>query len=79
MQLRKAFYRELPQEQKIFDYADRTDGQPVYRGFSKIGTATSAPGWIMVYSKFDVSGFVTEEYTLEGIWDDRAVLFLPYV
>ena len=78
MILRAAFYRDLPNERKVFDYGVRTDGQPVYRGFAKLGTATSAGPWIMIYSKFNESSMVIEEYSLEGVWDNRVALFLPY-
>ena len=76
---RNAFFRDLPQERRLYDYGVRTDGQPVYRGNAKLGTPTTDPSWIMVYSKYDGSGNTIEEYCLAGKWTDRATLFLPYV
>lgn len=79
MILRNAFFRDLPQERRLYDYGARTDGNPVYRGNAKLGTPTSAASWIMVYTKYNDNGDVIEEYCLEGVWDNRAVLFLEYV
>lgn len=79
MILRNAFYRDLPNEQKRFDFGVRTDGQPVYRGFARLGVSTSSGPWIMTFSKFNGDGTTAEEYSLEGIWDNRVALFLPYV
>lgn len=79
MILRNAFYKDLPNEQKIFDYGVRTDGQTVYRGFARIDVALSDPEWILVFSKYNVDGTVYREFSLEGAWDDRVALFLPYV
>lgn len=79
MILREAFYRNLPNEQKRFDYGVRTDGQPVYCGFAKIGASATDIDWILMFFKYDAGGNVTEEYTIRGAWDSRAALFLPYV
>jgi len=79
MILRNAFYKDLPNEQKRFDFGARTDGQPVYRGFARLGVPTSNSSWILVFSKYAVDGYLIEEYSLEGAWDDRVVLFVDYV
>ena len=79
MKLRDAFYRDLPNEQSVYDYGARTDGNPVYAGFAKLGVAESVGPWIMIFSKYNVDGTVSKEYRLEGVWSNRAVLFLPYV
>lgn len=79
MILREAYFRDLPEERRLYDYGARTDGQPVYRGNAKLDTPEDADSWIMVYSKYDASGNTTEEYCLKGKWTERAVLFLEYV
>ena len=79
MILREAYFRDLPEERRLYDYGSRTDGQPVYRGNAKLGTLTSDPTWIMVFAKYDVNGNTIEEYCLKGAWTQRAALFLDYV
>lgn len=79
MNLKYGFYRDLPYWKKVYDYGIRTDGQPVYRGYADLDTATSTSTWIIFFSKYDASGYLTEEYCLKGAWADRVALFAEYV
>jgi hypothetical protein len=76
---REAYFRDLPQERRLYDYGVRTDGQPVYRGNAKLNTPTSDPAWTITYAVYDDDGNTTEEYCLKGAWDQRTALFLEYV
>lgn len=65
MQLVQAFFREAPNHTTIYDYEDRTDGQPVY-----ICHAPNDPDgteadqnegrWTIFKFTYDASGFVTK-------------------
>jgi hypothetical protein len=78
MIMRQPFFRDLPWEQEIYDYGIRTDGQPVYMAHSKLGTGTDERKWVIFFFKYNVGGNMIEKYSLEGAWDDRAVLFVDY-
>lgn len=78
MDLKNGFYRDLPYWKKLYDYGERTDGQPVYRGYATTDTANEDLAWIIFFSKYNDSGFLTEEYCLEGAWDNRVALFAEY-
>jgi hypothetical protein len=78
MILRNGFFRDLPHKRELFDYGVRTDGQPVYVGHNKVDAATSDDHWIMFFFKYNAGSQTIEKYSLEGIWDDRATLFLAY-
>lgn len=75
MRMSDGFFRDIPFWQKRFDYGARDDGQPVYRGYVVKIKGTDEDGWIIFFTKFNVDGFIIEEYSLEGVWDDRVALF----
>jgi len=78
MQLREAFFRELPGEQQLFDPGLRTDGQPVYSAHALLNTPTSSPEWVITFYKYS-GEIVSGIFCLKGAWDDRVTLFLDYV
>ncbi len=64
--------------EKRWDYDTRTDGQPVYVGYSVSGTATSSALWIIqkfTYSTIGGYDFVTRRQVAKGSWDGRVALF----
>ena len=78
MDLKNGFYRDLPYWKKVYDYGARPDGQPVYRGYATLDSETDSITWIMFFSKYNDANYLTEEYCLEGAWDDRVALFAEY-
>jgi len=78
MELKNGFYRDLPYWKKVYDYGIRTDGQPVYRGYATINALTDDLTWIIFFSKYNDAGYLSEEYCLEGAWEDRVTLFAGF-
>lgn len=77
MILRQGYFRDVPFERELYDYGVRTDGQPVYLGHAPLNTEITG-SWVIFFFKYDGSGFLTEKYSLEGVWNDRAALFAAY-
>lgn len=65
----------LPSMQRtLFDYASRTDGNPVYVGLNEMSVATAAASWLVLRFTYDSSGRATDKQVLVGAWDSRATL-----
>lgn len=75
MRLRDAYFRDVPNERELYDYGDRTDGQPVYLGHAAVGDTINDTHWVIFYFVYDVSGNISEKYSKEGAWSARASLF----
>lgn len=75
MKLSDGFVRDIPWYQQKFDYAGRTDGQPVYFGSAPIELTDDAAKWNIHYFQYDASNNVTSVLSKEGSWTNRAALF----
>ena len=59
-----------------YDYDTRTDGQPVYVGYAKAGTATATETWLIHKFTYNSDNFVTRRQVATDVaWDDRATSF----
>lgn len=76
MKMRDAFQWDAPETQREIDYADRTDGQPVYRGHAKIDISQTDPHWTITFSLYDTDGNLTSSKTKCGSWTGRVALFI---
>jgi len=62
--------------EKRFDYDTRTDGQPVYIGYTSPGTATSTANWLIQKFTYNGSDFVTRiEVATSVAWTARTTSF----
>ena len=76
MFLTHGYTRDLPGYTQLFDYGDRTDGQPVYRGTARNDEADeSTPKWIIIYVEYNESGDAIKTVGKIGAWDARETLF----
>jgi hypothetical protein len=71
-------WSSAPPYQQQFDYAGRTDSQPVYIGWATPGVATSDPKWKIRRFSYNSDGSVSQIQFANGdvgfqqIWDNRA-------
>jgi hypothetical protein len=78
MKLRDAYFREIPGEQQIFDYGERTDGQVEYSAHAPIDAAESSSDWVISCYRFSGDS-VVKIFSLKGVWANRVTLFAGYV
>lgn len=63
-----------PIRDALLDYAERTDGNPVYVGDAIPGTLTSSPGWNVLRLEYDVNNrLIRKRVRLNISWDNRTV------
>lgn len=68
----------LPYDEKYvqFDYLARTDGNPVYAGYSVPGAADNASAWTIKKFTYDENNQCTKiEVVFKSRWDLRTSLF----
>lgn len=75
MRIRDGYARDLPFMQQKFDYVDRTDGQPVYRGVARVEDADSDDDWVIHYTTYNADGSPNVILSREGSWSGRVALF----
>ena len=60
-----------------YDYGTRKDGQPLYMGFAKAGTAEATPTWLIhkfTYQSIAGTDFVIRRETGEGAYSLRTTV-----
>lgn len=63
---------DVPSDLQILcDYDVRTDGQPVYVGFSPKGLAEATDGWLIYKLTYDSDNNITSRKTQFTNWTDR--------
>jgi hypothetical protein len=60
------WYEAVPLSQSAVDYGDRTDGQPVYVGWSQYGKADSDYAWAIIKIIYNVDGTFKEYVFANG-------------
>lgn len=75
MYLTNAFVRDLPNRVQMYDYGERTDGQPVYWGHAEYGTATDSGGWIIFKYAYNEDSTIAKIESRGGIWDAKTEYF----
>jgi hypothetical protein len=75
MRLSYAFNNEAVGTQTKIDYAARTDGQPVYKGYAPIEHNDDYDKWVIHYYTYDGSDNVTGIKCKRGSWSGRVALF----
>jgi hypothetical protein len=68
-------YRDDVDVVQNFDYATRTDGQPVYFGWNDINAAEGDVTWSIFKYTYNVANQVTKIESKRGSWTGRVALF----
>ena len=76
MRLIDAFLDNVPNVQRLVDYDDRTDGQPVYIGRANIAASQDDPVWIIHCTTYGADGYFRSVKSREGAWSARTLLFV---
>jgi len=75
-------FGSAPPYQQLFDYAGRTDQQPVYIGWATPGVQTSAAKWKIRQFTYNADGGIASILWANGdigftqIWDNRSNMVL---
>ena len=76
MKYKDANQWEAPNTHRKWDYGERTDGQPVYRGHNTFDASEDDVRWVITYNEYDEDGDIIDSWTTVGSWTGRAALFV---